>query len=371
MDAIQSWLATEDPSLTLGGFAGSGKTTIISELLRTMRGQRVAVCAFTGKAASVLRSKGVDASTMHRLIYAPESWCSLCQHSTTVEKVDDKATCTRCNKPGYVSTRWIRAPFIDAELVIVDEASMLNSKLVVDIEELAPKILYVGDHGQLEPIGDDPGLMHEPDIRLETIHRQAEGSGIIQFAHHVRTGSHPSRWDGKYDDVHVRIGQRPTGEALSKFDAILCGYNNTRVAVNAAIRKQRGYTSKLPEVGERLICLQNDKDIGIFNGLLVTVLQRRASDDYPRYDIEDDSGQRYFDVRIHPDQFGEEKKLEWVSKGLGLFEFGYCMTAHKSQGSEWEKVAVLEQLARSWDAARWRYTAATRASKYLEYWLPK
>jgi exodeoxyribonuclease-5 len=364
LTAIRAWIATPGETMTLAGLAGTGKTTIINELLKSLKGT-VSVCAFTGKAASVLRSKGVyDACTIHKLIYMPETRCRKCD-----VVIDGNKACFTCHSKKHLKVKFVRVPFVDSDLVIVDEASMVNAWISEDLESLSSKVLYVGDHGQLEPIGDDPGIMSEPDIRLEKIHRQAEKSPIIQFAHHVRAGKYPSSWEWNTDEVWVHQNEKPTGTKLNEFDIVLCGYNNTRVAVNRAIRRIRGFEGGLPRAGERLICLQNDTELGVFNGLLVTVKSRRGSDGYPKYDLEDDAGEFYFDVPMHPEQFGQERKLDDRQKGLGMFDFGYCLTTHKSQGSEWEKVAVLEQIARTWDSARWRYTAATRASKRLEWWI--
>jgi len=373
VESILEWFhESPDKRMSLAGFAGTGKTTIIAELLRRLgRKNVVKICAPTGKAASVLRHKGVSATTLHKLVYAPETVCTRClQAIEGVKGFDKKVRCPHC-KTTTVKVRWIRVPLIEADLVIVDESSMLNKSMVEDIEELTQKILYVGDHGQLEPIGEDPRIMREPDIRLETIHRQAAQSGIIQLAHHMRRGSAPRHWNGDgYDDARVVGVSKLIPRVLARYDIVLCGYNKTRKAVNAAIRGFLGYSGRLPQAGERLICLQNDSDIGVYNGLLVTVLRQRKSYEYPRFDLIDDAGNEYLDVMVHPDQFSEEKKLEFINKGIGLFDFGYCLTVHKSQGSEWGSVAVIEQIARGWDPARWRYTAATRAAKKLEYWLP-
>ncbi len=94
-----------------------------------------------------------------------------------------------------------------------------------------------------------------------------------------------------------------------------------------------------------------------------------ASEDILVIDFEDDAGERYLKVPILQRQLGQERKEDWVPRGLGQFDFGYCMTVHKAQGSEWERVAVLEQLAPVWTPERWRYTAATRASRVLHYYL--
>jgi len=369
IDEISAWLDTRDKRLSLGGFAGTGKTTIISKLLQMVKGRTVRVCAPTGKAAAVLRNKNVDASTLHRLIYQPQTFCTL-HGIQSGEKDGDKKRCSICHRP--LKVNWVRVPLIDADLVIVDESSMLNLTMVEDVEALASKILYVGDHGQLEPIGKDPGIMTSPDIRLEQIHRQAAQSGIIQLAHHMRRGSGPLNWSqGESGDARVVRIRKLVPQILKQFDVILCGYNKTRKDVNASIRKFRGFKDPLPEPGERIICLQNDSDLGIYNGLLVNVQARRESDGYPKYDLIDEVGNEYYDIPVHPDQFAEEKKIEMWSKGIGLFDFGYALTTHKSQGSEWDSVAVIEQIARAWNPARWRYTAATRAAKRLEYWIPQ
>ena len=361
---VMAWLRdSDDQTLTLGGYAGTGKTTVVSRLIQLVGRGRVAVCAFTGKAAAVLRSKGVEASTMHRLIYAPDLVCEDCMVAAHIEG------CPECFSRSFLKIRFLRVPEIDADLVIVDEASMLSTRLVEDLLSFDVKVLFVGDHGQLEPVGDDPGIMAEPEIRLEQIHRQAEGSAIIQFAHLLRNGAHPATWTGGRE-VTVRTGLR--GIDLESYDAILCGYNRTRVAVNARVRERRGFEGD-PAPGERLICLHNDPDLGVFNGMLVTVtaIHGRQADreDLLVIDFEDDDGQRYPKIPILRRQFGEEKKEDWVPRGVGQFDFGYCMTVHKAQGSEWERVAVLEQLAPVWTAERWRYTAATRASRQLHYYL--
>lgn len=362
VDAVMAWKDTSKPTLTLGGYAGTGKTTVIRELIKRVGPNRVIVCAYTGKACSVLKRKGVAAQTMHSLLYTVESWCSLCKVRAPGE------ACPSCYEDRHLKTRWTRVHMLDAEpeLVIVDEASMLAQRLVDDLQSLAPKVLYVGDHGQLEPIGDDPGIMRAPEIRLEQIHRQAEGSTIIQFAHQVREERHPGGW-ASTDDVQVRMGVR--GVQFSDYDAVLCGYNRTRVAVNKRIRKERGF-SGLVNVGERLICLQNDTELAVFNGMLVHVTKvQRPNEDFLLLDFEDEVGTKYAEIPVLTRQFNQQRPPRGRFNGLGVFDYGYAMTVHKAQGSEWDKVAVLEQIHPDWNDSRWRYTAATRAAKQLHYYL--
>jgi exodeoxyribonuclease-5 len=157
VDAIVEWRdawPAANQTFTLGGLAGTGKSTIVSYLAGCLPGAVVA-CP-TGKAAHVLRRKGVDAGTIHALIYHPFG-----------------------NSKGQPTYRLKR--LLDAETIIIDEASMVDSKMYGDLCSFTKPILFVGDHGQLEPIGDNPHLMRNPDVRLEEIHRQEAGNPIIRM----------------------------------------------------------------------------------------------------------------------------------------------------------------------------------------------
>lgn len=343
---IRQWLNGSSSALTLGGYAGTGKTTLINQLCRERPGTHV--CAFTGKAVSVLKGKGVrQAKTLHSALYRPAG-------ETDEGDPIFKAHGNPING-----------------LVIVDEASMINERLHADLEDSASKILYVGDHGQLEPIGYDPGLMKNPQIRLEKIHRQAGNSQIIHFAHHLREGGSAGRWDAS-DEVSLT----PPSD-FSKFDAILCGYNKSRLGFNDLVRYHRGYSSEkspqpggLPNLGETLICLQNNKEMGIFNGMQVVLTSvDRVSDKSAQVGFIDADGFRRT-VTIYLPQLGSlipHWKPEGMRDAYGFFDWGYALTTHKSQGSAWDNVCVIEQSHGSWNMARWRYTAATRAAKTLTF----
>lgn len=368
-DHIRTWhelaLRRRAPlRLCLGGHAGTGKTTLVRALVGHFGRSAVAVCAYTGKAASVLRQKSVSASTIHRLIYQPETTCDIC-HAI----VDAEGYCNKCDQDALKTTRFVRVQLLGVSLIIVDEASMLTERLVTDLESFEIPVLYVGDHGQLEPIGEDPAIMQTPDLVLEQVHRQAEGSAIIRFAHMLRRGDQPLCWTGG-GDVHVRIGMNRA--SLLDYDAILCGYNSTRCQINAHVRALRGFSGP-PAVGERLLCFQNDSDLGIYNGMLVTVTGVRGeSNDAFVLDLEDDVGERFAKIPVLTSRFGTERpRPDGYVRGVGIFDFGYAMTVHKAQGSEWRRVAVLEQIHAGWTPSRWRYTAATRASETLDYCLPR
>lgn len=344
--------------MTFGGYAGTGKTTLVKELIRTVG--NVAVVAFTGKAVSVLRRKGVSqAQTLHSLMY---------QVAGEDDEGDPifkrRATLARDDDYGYHP-----AP----DLVIVDEASMINKRMHEDLEALARKILYVGDHGQLQPIGYDPGLMRDPIIKLEKIHRQAEGSEILHYAHHLREGKDPFDVVQPTAESDVQIVNR-WPDNLHEFDTVLVGFNGTRHYLNKLIREARGFSGVMPQRGETLLCLANNPGFGIFNGLQVTVNDCEPRDEETAWLWFTDFEGRDRHVPIYLPQFGSSEKFqreELIRENYGLFDWGYALTVHKAQGSEWDKVCVIEKIHPGWGEARWRYTAATRAAKKLTYVVEK
>ena len=358
---VEGWLS--DPysrSLTRGGYAGTGKTTLIREIVADR--SRVRVCAYTGKAAYVLQCKGISATTIHRLIYQPIVVCALSNF------VLSDCNCRQQKPPRKCvpETQFVPIPELDVDLIVIDEASMVNTAIYDDLKSFDVPLLFVGDHGQLEPIGRNPRLMVDPDLRLEKIHRQAEQSPIIRFAHHVRRGLPPETM-GTQASV-IRTDNAP--KDLERFDVILCGKNSTRVAINCKIRSIRGCAGELPHPGERVICLRNDHQRGIFNGMQATVVEVMETDsDGILMLVEDDLGNHLPPMPIAPEQFGVEKTLDKASRRKTLWDFGYALTVHKSQGSEWPRVCVLEWIHHEWSSERWRYTAATRASDELVYCL--
>lgn len=339
---IEQWISRPGAQqfLTVGGYAGTGKTTLISRLITSY--DNVAVCALAGKAAQVLRSKGVPASTIHSLIYIPE------------EQADG-------------SMLYYLRPNLDlTKFIIVDEASMVNADLLRDLSSFNLPILFVGDHGQLEPIGDTPNLMANPTLRLEQIHRQAADNPILKVAHAFREGEVVAVADyGKGDKL--KVCRRPDFWNNIRPDyQMICGFNATRHAVNRIVRKELGYDCILAE-NERIIVLRNNRDFGVFNGqqLIVKEIVRRSPRSI-RAEVEDDDGKR-FQLTFMAMQFGIDAMIDHRDRSIILADYAYCITCHKSQGSEYPKVLVLDELASKWNPKRWRYTAATRAKDQLIY----
>jgi exodeoxyribonuclease-5 len=352
-ELILDWLRSPGKQiLRLGGFAGTGKTTLVKHILAESRVEH-AVTSFTGKAVSVLRRKGtVYAQTLHSFLYEPHD--------------NGDGTVTFTKRP--------RAELERFELVVNDESSMISSELHKDLLDTGAKILYVGDPGQLEPVGDNPNLMKDCDYVLKTIHRQAAESPILNFATAIRQGSPiGTQYTASNDHGEVLVCSKNTAihEHVDEADQIICGLNATRTTLNAAIRLHKGFSGPLVE-GEKLICLRNDKKAGLFNGMILYVTKIRAEwSDCWLCDLTDELDKRYSRIKVNRQCIleGEWKQSNGrVPFEHNLFAYGYVVTCHKAQGSEWDTVVVIDQAnSRLWTPSKWRYTAITRAAKRLIY----
>ncbi len=249
---------------------------------------------------------------------------------------------------------WRRKDEIEADLLIVDEASMVSATLWTDLQSYKIPILAVGDHGQLPPIGDQLSLMENPDHALVKIHRQAEGNPIIALSvraredGHIPVGEYTGADGGYVKKMVMSVAKAAEGVQNLKDTLFLCGYNRTRANVNFIIRKRLGFTAWNPMKGERVICLKNNRKEGIFNGM-GGVLQKLDFADKHFYQavIELDDG-THFLGKIIRKQFGAQATLKEL-EGLepkevkDLFDWGYCLTVHKAQGSEADNVVLFEE----------------------------
>ncbi len=353
------------PYITLGGYAGTGKTTLIGilhkELLKQNKNIKVAFCSYTGKASRVLRNKlsevGASVSTIHSLIYSP-------------------ITNDRDEIVG-----WELTDKLDEDLIIVDESSMVDNKIWDDLCSFGIPIIAVGDHGQLPPISGNFNLMESPILQLTEIHRQAKDNPIIQLSIEARTkGKIPiGNFDGAVKKVSRQdyTAQEELMEILQCYTSdllILCGYNHTRVKLNSYIRQALEFESPLPQSGDRVICLRNNHTKKIFNGMLGTINSIiPKKEDY--YDIEasmDDEIKPYSGTVLKR-QFGESKTLNFteerkITKKVDLFDFGYALTVHKAQGGQAPRVVLFEERFKQMDDIAWKkwlYTAVTRAEEGL------
>ena len=356
--AVQTWLADPNGSqvFRLFGYAGTGKTTLAREMAGQVKG-RVVFAAFTGKAAYVMKQKGCsNATTIHSLIY----------------KLDDE---DYSGQPTFKLNP--ESDIASAALVIIDEVSMVGEDLAKDLLSFGSRVLVLGDPAQLPPVkGQGYFTDAEPDVMLTEVHRQAKESPIIRLATDIREGRSFSL--GGDENCRVIPWSAAVAEVTLGHDQILCGKNVTRHRMNQRVRKLKGITSEMPVIGEKLVCLRNDRIKKLLNGSLWkihSVPERQSKKDniencfcfevVPE-DIETEAtGLR---VRVKNEFWnGTDADLQYTDKrGTEEFTFGYALTCHKSQGSQWDSVIVFDEAAvfRE-DAWRWRYTAVTRAAKRL------
>lgn len=360
---IKDWYLNGDRlTYYLAGYAGTGKSTIVNEVVKNLFINNIIYCAFTGKAASVLAAKGnTPASTVHSLIYKPEA---------------DPVT----NKVKFVLKDQLETC---CDLIVLDECSMINQSLFDDLLSFDVPILILGDPGQLPPIkGKSP--FGEPDFKLTDVHRQAKDSIILEAATHARQGNGVLLKEGNGYWVHKSnpFANKKEDILLSLIRGhkdpvqIICGRNKTRVIANNIYRQYLGYKSRLPMSGEKIICLKNNKELGLFNGQMFTFIEHNLpSDEVDRNylgsvdcKIQDEEGcLRNLQMDMRP---FIESDYKHQDSQTNPFTYGYAITCHKSQGSQWDDVIVIDESNCFQElSGKWLYTAITRAAKNL--WIIK
>ena len=215
---------------------------------------------------------------------------------------------------------------------------------------------------------------HGPDLMLTEIHRQAEHNPIIRMSMEIREGGYLEY--GRYDDSIVIPKSDVDREAVVTADQVLVGRNKTRVDYNDRLRELKNLPKHEPVAGDRLVCLRNNPVKRLLNGQIWTALEvkKRSSSRYsmdlaPDEDITTTVGKRpQAHVVTHAAFFaGEEEQLSWAErKRFDEFTFGYCLTVHKAQGSQWDSVYLFdESFVFREDRRRWLYTGVTRASERI------
>lgn len=379
LERIEFWAnggAYAPREFRIGGLAGSGKTTVVGHIAASLasKGVRVEFCAPTGRAASILAAKsGLPARTVHSVLkYGPAG-------SEHDEDCDGGTGCVCAASKTFVKREMTDFTRGEQTVIVVDEASMLTRWMYDELMGLGAKVLFCGDYGQLPPVGDSGfSIVAEDrlDVNLRSLHRQAEGNPIIALAWDVRQGG---AWEPQVsEDGRVRVISKALGSARIGWQEdrmILCYTNRTRVARNREIRGRRGgeFLGAAPVAGDIVICLRNDPERGVYNGQRGTVVK---TDDYGK---DPNLGLLVAKMENGMDYVGPVVKAQFGSQTLlanehgGLFDFGYCITTHKAQGSEAGDVLVLaEDLYRmpEADKRKWRYTAVTRAKESLTVLVP-
>lgn len=361
LKAVGHWLKSGRPQVfRLFGYAGTGKTTLARYFAEHVDGQ-VQFAAFTGKAAQVLRSKGaVNARTIHSLIYRPKG----------EESVADEVTGKTSMSPTFSLNR--QSPISRAKLVVIDECSMVDEQLGRDLMSFGTPILVLGDPAQLPPIsGGGFFTEHEPDQLLTEIHRQARDNPIIRLALDVREGR--EFMQGDYGAAQVIGKEDVTQDLVLDADQVLVGTNRTRRRYNMRLRELKGFSANYPQAGDKLVCLRNDPAKGLLNGSLWKVMTSSRETVKPGINLlvspeEDDPDRGISKIKLLKSAFeNPEEEIPWQQKKrFDDFDYGYALTVHKAQGSQWDNVVLFDE---SWafkeTRQRWLYTAITRAAKQL------
>ena len=394
--AVNEWLRNGDTQVFhLFGYAGTGKTTLAKHIAQGVEGD-VLIGAYTGKAAYVLRTKGCEnASTIHSMIYHSRDKsrahlvdlelalegliAELEEAGLKAEFIDDhpkvrglrneiKTEADNADQPLFILN--MESAVRDAALVIIDECSMIDSQMGSDLLSFRTPVLVLGDPAQLPPIGGGGYFTEDvrPNVMLEGIHRQAAESPIIRLATHARN-KEPLPI-GVFGDCEVIAkGNKLDPERVLSFDQILVGKNVTRHGTNDRIRYLRGITDPYPIIGDRLVCLRNNSELGLLNGAIFEVADVDGVLDQKVWmTIHPEDSMACLEVGAHVHHFiGIESELGWYEKrDAQEFGYGYALTVHKAQGSQWSSVCVFdESFCFRKDRWRWLYTGITRAAENL------
>ncbi len=354
VEAIKRWVANPagEKVFRLFGYAGTGKTTVITKAVTAM-GLKVAYIAYTGKAASVMRNNGIPAGTLHSLIYKFEN--------------EDPST----KKLRFSVNRESHARNVD--LIVLDECSMVDRATAKDLLSFGKPVLAIGDPAQLPPVETAGGSGYfttgEPDALLKEVHRQALKSPVLSLATSVRRGEKLAL--GQYGGSEVMVGADLDEERLWSADQVLVGTNKTRHRLNRRARAFFNMQGETPQFGEKLVCLKNNHSQGMMNGEMFSVLECRDSvaREWLIMDLIaiDDPEKRLIEgvpvLRSFFDGSVPTPKVHQIAGSVHM-DYGYAMTVHKSQGSQWENVTIIdESKVFRGKSHHWLYTAITRASE--------
>ncbi|MGF7174791.1 ATP-dependent DNA helicase [Azospirillum doebereinerae] len=363
IQAIDAWYADDQAPQVfwLAGEAGTGKSKTTAFVLEHLQERRrlkdYVVGSPTGKAAQVLRQKGIDsAATLHSLLYAPR------KDGDTGEL--------------YFARR-ADGPLAEADLIVCDEGSMVGDDVARDLLRTEKKILVIADDYQLPPVsGQGMFTGGEPDFRLTEPHRTARESPVIRLAHLLRQQQLPRRF-GSVGKVHVLPLERGTQSLVMRPSSqAICGTHRVRTTYTKRMRSLLGHESVMPQAGERVICRRNQKDEGLFNGMIGS-MTRAATEARGRdaglwslgVQMEDEVRSRS-KLIVHPWMFQahytDGTVQPRVGKDIQMYDWAWLITCHASQGSEFPSVTVIDDSAafreHRW---RWLYTAVTRSRDEL------
>ena len=370
--AISDWYKNSKKQyFYLAGYAGTGKTAIAKLAVDACGinpdGQDVVYATFTGKASLVMRSNGMPATTIHQLIYIYDG-------------EDDEGNLL-FRKAGESSIQ-------SAKLVVIDEVSMVDTRTANDLFAFGKKILVLGDPAQLDPPKASGFFTNqEPDFFLTEIHRQALENPIIRYAHVVREGGNIPY--GDHGSVRKISFEDCSKEEFRTASQILVGKNKTRIDMNAMMLQIHGHPLWYPTTPDiKLICLRNYYDYGLTNGTIFKTsslltndvnIDKRVMSQEIFYDGWEKHDRRRISMfigefeevwnprskmQIAQDKDFINETFHQDGNRIVMADFGYAITVHKSQGSQYNNVILYDDNFLVWDKEprkKWLYTAITRA----------
>lgn len=419
-----------EPLTTLEGYAGTGKSTILPHILESLgfAPERVSFLAPTGKAAKVMRQKlksqgfPGNTSTIHSAIYRakPAPIAKLEDDLVRQEEelslliIEANLTSPGADPDQHPEVRKhkkliaaLRQQLTDAyredkvnfqlnpdslvahsDLIIIDEGSMVGKVMANHLFSFGVPILAMGDPGQLPPVEDEPGLLTgTPDVFLTEVHRQAADNPIIHLATLARQGK-----DLPVKDYGSGVRVMKRKEYADYFDLedrpqFLVGTNKTRWKVNQQLRCEFGFTEDPkhrvgPQAGEALIVCKNNRDNpDLVNGTECTATSSAdlvTGEAKLMLSFDDENGVPYRDKSVFQglfechfskknNGFTAPERTAWRARKSAIeMDWAYAITVHKSQGSQWDDVVVIDESSVfGRDADKHLYTAVTRAAKTL------
>ena len=343
-----------------------------------LRLDQVAPMAYVGAAAIVLKTKGLyNAKTIHSWLYTPKIVYDYSKPPNYLNRYPTKLIFVNKPLPDHI------------RLICIDEAGCVPMSMMRDLLDTGRKIIACGDLNQLPPVMDNPAFLYSGKVhKLTQIMRQKQDSGIIYIANRILNNE--PIYPGYYGDVYVCYREDVTDDMLLWGDIILCGYNNTREFYNNKMRTLNGInpSDKMPHHGEKLICRKNNwmfdiDGINLANGLSGTVTSSPSVACYDGKTYTIDFKPNMFDLvfkdlRCNAEYFRgtrEEKEQIKSERKHGvegeLFELGYCITTHLSQGSQFNTGIYISEFMNNQINKHLDYTGITRFSDICCYVLKK
>ena len=352
----------DDRRLVLRAPGGTGKSHVLRKLSHYLNENGIThvVTAFTGRACSQIAKEGIaNTKTMHSLFLKPvldENGDLVRWEEKELHEVKDEV----------------------GNAILVDEASMMPYDMyhqMLSVPDIS--IILVGDSAQLPSIEPDEtkgfDAMRLPVAETLTLtrnFRQEAGSGIMDLCEHLRES--PTIPRRKKHDVKMipksKVMTLPYHKA-TQHDVVLCGLNKTRRKLNDLIRTARGFEGDLPRPGETILCKRNDvvNGIRINNGELFRVDTVFYGEETSKFMLSSvDRDQKIPVVVLNESWETEKAKRRYKGKPIQLFTFGYAITVHAAQGSQFDDILFVdEDVSFFLDQQRWRYTAVSRAARML------